>query len=306
MADAVTARCVACGTAPRRNGHSNTRFCNRCRGERLRRPPSRVLPEQGAQILALAGTIPQTKIQQHLGLSTATISRYLREQGVRVKKWNAYAPETIEAVMQAYEAAPKAQGKQAVREQFADVNVRSLIERHAHRPRQVRWTDDQIIEAVRMGGLVSRTAQARYFGRPNAYGGSIEALWNKRLGCRSGMIHGLGAHLAWPIARPGLPAVLVCQQEAPGPKTMCLWMDLAQHLRPDVDETVRQAIVVLARFQRWLFGGITDTAAITQMIREREQTYGQHCPRSTQRSFSGHDHDADGAREPAGTGAGGR
>jgi len=214
------------------------------------------------------GTVTRHEIARRVGVSKAAVNRYLREVGLR-KRSDQYAPEVVAAVTSAYEAGGKAQ----VHELFPHASVRSIVERYPHAPRQIRWTAEQLIEAAKMAGLVSHTGQARYFGRPNAYAGSIASVWAKTFQCAEGDINGLGVHLTWRLVRPGTPAVLVHQRTLPGPRTLVLWLDLTAHLRAEVAPAIRQAIVALARFQAWLHG-TDDPAAIRRMIQEREGRYG--------------------------------
>jgi hypothetical protein len=259
------ALCVECQARPRRTPRANTKYCAPCRERLLRMPRSRVTPAQGLHIEALRGTLARWQIAQRVGISHTQLNRYLAEQGLTSNARD-YPPEIVTAVCATYAAL----GKRRTQDLFPDVVVRCVIERHRdYPPRQVRWTGTQQIEAVRMGGLVSHTAQARYFDRPNAYEGSIKKFWERVVGCAPRDMHGLGVHQVWRLTTPGVPAVLVTQATQPGPRAIVLWLDLAQHLRPGVAPEGRQMVEVLARFQAWLFG-TTDTTAIRRMIQERE------------------------------------
>ena len=96
--------CVACQSAPvegrhpDRPAHLNAKYCAACRQERRHRPRSNVTPARAAQLRQLVGQVAQREIQQRLGLSKAAITRWLREQGLRVKHYNAPDEATIEAV----------------------------------------------------------------------------------------------------------------------------------------------------------------------------------------------------------------
>lgn len=268
--------CILCHVAPRRNIHANTKYCTACRHARLHQPASHLTPTEAEGIARLRGTMPRKAIAETLGISHAKVQRYLREQHLSSNVRD-YPPAVVDAVCTVYESAPRGAGRRRAQEAFPAVRVRSIVERRTHhRPsfqrRQVRWTGSQFVEAARMAGLVSPEAQARYFGRPNAFNGSIKALWAKRFHCPARDINGLAAHTVWPLCGPGAPAVLVHYQPTSGPRAMVLWQDLAQHLRPEIDGVLREAILGLARFQQWLHGGATSTA-IAQMIQEREQTW---------------------------------
>jgi hypothetical protein len=259
------ALCVECQARPRRTPHANTKYCAPCRERLLRMPRSRVTSAQGQQIAALRGTIARWQIAERVGISHAQLNRYLAEQGLASNARD-YPPEIVTAVCATYAAL----GKRRTQDLFPDVVVRCVIERHKdYPPRQVRWTGAQQMEVVRMGGLVSHTAQVRYFGRPNAYEGSIKKFWERVVGCAPRDVHGLGVHQVWRLTTPGVTAVLIHQATQPGPRAIVLWLDLTQHLRPGVTPEVRQMVEVLARFQAWLFGS-TDPARIRRMIQERE------------------------------------
>lgn len=260
------ALCVECQTRPRRNAHGHTKYCAPCQQQLLRAPRSRVTAAQAAQIAALRHTMPRWQIAERVGISHAQLNRYLAEQGLRSNARD-YPPEIVTAVCATYAAL----GKRRTQDLFPDVVVRCIVDRHKqYDPRQIRWSGEQQIEAIRMAGLVSHTAQARYFSRPNAFEGSIKKFWARVVGCAPSDVHGYGYHAVWPLARAGVPAVLVHQATQPGPRAVVLWLDLAQHLRSGVAPEVRTMVEVLARFQAWLFGGIEDTAPIRRMITERE------------------------------------
>jgi hypothetical protein len=282
--------CVVCETRPRRNAHANTKYCTACQQALLHQPPSRVTPAQAAAIQRLCGTMTRTAIAQQLGLSHAKVQRFLREQGLRSNARD-YPPEVVEAVAQVYESAPPGQGKRTIEQLFPAVVVRSIVERRQHhrpvyQPRQVRWQGEQLLDAVRMAGLVSHHAQARYFGRPNAYAGSITSLWQKHFRCPPRDVHGLPLHLSWLVATPGVPAVLVKHQQVAGPAAKVLWLDLVGWLREDLDPTIRDAVEVLAQFQRWLFH-TSSSDDIRRMITERETTYGDDWHRNDERTDPG-------------------
>jgi hypothetical protein len=266
------ALCVECQARPRRSLHHATKYCTPCQERLLRAPRSRVTPAQAAQIEPLRGTMPRWQIAERVGISHAQLNRYLVEQGLRSNARD-YPPEIITAVCSTYAAL----GLKQTQGLFPEVVVRCVIERHKdYPPRQIRWTGEQQMDAVRMGGLVSPTAQVRYFGRPNAYEGSIKKFWERVVGCAPRDVHGLGAHTAWQLALPGVPAILVKHQQNTGARPLILWLDLVRYLRLDVDPQVRRLVEALARFQAWLFGS-PDPARIRRMITERE-TYGRHDP----------------------------
>jgi len=274
MADAV-ARCQRCGAAPKAP-HWNARYCLPCRAAIRRRPRSCATPAERAAILARAGTMTRDAIAAAVGVSRAKVTRCLREEHVRSNARD-LAPELVEAVLRLYAAAPTRQGKAACRAAFPDVCIRSITERHTRRHgtqavvRQARWTGAQVIDAARMAGLVSLTAQARYFSRPHAAEGSIKKLWASHFRCPPGALHGCGAALAARLALPGVQATLITTNQGgvTGPTIKVLWLDLLARLRPDCDPTLRLCVTALAQFQAWLWQ-TTDSQVIRNTLTERE------------------------------------
>lgn len=268
-------RCRQCHTAPVVGASSQSavalakaQYCAACRAQKRRRPASTVTPAQAAQLAQMVGQVPQEQICAQVGLSKANVTRWIWENGYASKHWNAYPPEIIEAVCAAYAAL----GKVRTQALFPDVRVQSITDRYyTLPPRQTRWTGEQLIEAIRMAGLVSATAQAHWFGRPNAYDGSIGSLWHKHLRCSPRDLHGLAAGSSWALVTSGCPATLVAaDRRAPGPRSKVLWLDLATWLRAEVDAETRGMVGVMAAWQAWLLG-TEDTNTIRRWIAAREE-----------------------------------
>lgn len=255
--------CETCPTTG--DWHANRKYCPRCQAVLRRHPRSTLTAAQAAQVLALRNTMTRTRIASTVGITRAQVSRFLREEGLTSNSVR-YPAEVVMAVCETYERL----GRKATQEQYPEVSIRSIVERYRQfRPRQVRWTDAQRVEAAKMAGLVSQNAQARYFRRPNAYDGSIRALWAKRFQCQPRHLNGLGVHLAWRLVRPGCPAVLGHWADAGGVRAKVLWLDLVRYLRPTGEPIVAEVIETLAHFQAWLHG-TSCSQDIQQMIEERE------------------------------------
>ena len=262
---ALAALCLECQAQPRRTPHANTKYCEACAVALRHRPPANITATQEALIRQLRGSMIRRELAQHVGISQAQLHRYLTAEGLDSNARD-YPPDVVTTVCLTYQAL----GTRETQALFPDVRVRSIVDRHKnYAPRQIRWTAEQQRELVRMAGLVSHTAQARYFHRPNAYGGSIKSFWAKGACCAPRDVNGLGAWTAWQVATPGVPAVLVKHQTNGGARPVVLWLDLAAHLRPDVDPFVREVVQALARCQAALHG-TTNPADIRHMIQERE------------------------------------
>lgn len=271
MADPVARACRTCG-ADIATRHPNARSCLPCQQARERQPRSALSAEHATEVRRLAGTMARREIAAQLGVSLTQVNRFLREQGLRSNARDTPA-DLVHAVCTAYMAL----GLRKTEELFPGVGVRSIIERDYKRgnfpPRQERWTSAQLLDAARMGGLISHNAQAGYFARPRAYNGSIAALWTKWFRCAPGAIHGLPLQGAWQALQPGTRGTLVRQHVLPGVKVVVLWLDMPGHLRPTLEPWVQDAIATLAQFQAWLWG-THDTDAIRAIIADREERYG--------------------------------
>ena len=276
MADTPTLDLCCAGCGRPKHPHPNSRYCLPCRAQRRRRPLSRITPTQAALLRPLLGTMGHDALARHAGISDACFQRWLWEEGL-----SSNARDYPQAVCDEVTAYYAHHGRVATQAVFPEVSVRSIVERRKLRgtpypPRQIRWTDAQLLDAARMGGLVSLTAQAHFFGRPHAFDGSISALWAKRFRCAPRDLHGLGTVLACQIMRAGAQATCVQHQSAPGFRSVILWLDLARHLRPDVPSMVRETVETLAAFQAWLYGS-HDSATIRQLIADREEDSPYEC-----------------------------
>ncbi|MGI9296558.1 MAG: hypothetical protein ACR2QC_01505 [Gammaproteobacteria bacterium] len=256
-------RCVDCGGAA--NSHPNAKYCELCSKERRKRPRSTLTPKQQREAISLCGILSRTEIGKRLNVSRGNVNRCFRAHGVYGRS-DQYKRDIVDAVLSTYEKL----GKIRTQELFPNVKIRSIVERYKdYSPRQIRWTDNQIIEAARMAGLVRHAAQAKFFNRPNAYEGSIKSFWVKRMNCSPIYINGMSSTLILQIAKPGVPAIIINHMNAGCPHPKVLWLDLIYWLRDDIDPVVRHSIETLAQFQAWLHG-THDSHKIRQMIAERE------------------------------------
>lgn len=206
-----------------------------------------------------------------IGTSDSNLDRWAKQNGVNINALK-YRPATVASVTAYYEK----HGRKATEEAFPHVKVRSIVERYRQfSPRQIRWADEQIIEATKMAGLVSPSAQANYFNRPRAFAGSVKALWVKRFGFRggsiNGMVHWYAKELVTSKARYLQP---VGEDRSGRPvrfRRLILWVDMEKCLKPSVPEFLKEAISTLADFQRWLWKSDDPKPLILKMIQERER-----------------------------------
>ena len=246
----AVALCVECQAQPRRTAHRNTKYCEPCALALRHRPRAHVTVTQAALIRQMSGTMIRRELAQRVGVSQAQLHRYLTAEGLGSNARD-YPPDVVTTVCLTYQVL----GKRETQALFPDVRVRSIVERYKqYAPRQLRWTGVQQRELVRMAGLVSHTAQARYFNRPQRLRGVNQKLLGKGARRAPRDVNGLGAYTAYQVATPGVPAVIVKHQQNSGARPVVLWLDLAAHLRSDVGPFVREAVQVLARFQEAMHG----------------------------------------------------
>lgn len=213
----------------------------------------------------------QRELAEQIGCSRSNLIRWASANNISLNAFS-YKPEVVRRVCKYYEL----HGKTKTQEVFPDVSVRSIVEHNygLFKPRQIRWTDEQIIEAARMAGLISPTAQAKYFNRPGANAGAIKSLWMKRFkiggGTVNGMVHDSARHLLTVRARYLRPVGESRDGRPVEFRRLILWVDMEKFLKPNTPEFIVEAIQTLANFQRWLWKSENPKPRILAMIKERE------------------------------------
>lgn len=204
----------------------------------------------------MIGKMPAKEIAVKLGTSISNLKRAFR--GTRLAYFNKHVinQDRVKRVCAYYEK----HGRPATEKAFPEVKVRSIVERYKfYRPRQTRWTDEQIVELARMAGLVSFDEQARRFARPGAAAGSIKSAWQKKFGFGGQAINGMSNWMAKEIVTKDCPRILSHYWDTKRAgkhygRNICLWVDMEKHLRPGVPDFIVSAIKQMAEFQRWLHG----------------------------------------------------
>lgn len=204
--------------------------------------------EQKARAEELRGKMSREDIAAELGISVSNLMRCFRgkdpfwfKNGFLIRQ-----PELTKQVNDYFSA----HGLPATVKRFPHLRVKSIVYRyHKTKPRQARWTPEQLVDLVKMAGLVSPEKQAKLFKRPHAHEGSIKSVWIKRFKVAPGEIHGMKRNSAQHLV-VGNPPYL----KTHGGQYLCLWVDMRKHLRPDVPAFMRDAIGTMADFQVWIFG----------------------------------------------------
>jgi len=209
--------------------------------------------EQVLKIESMLKTHRRADIAKEVKISESKLRRASKKKGWSFTAFKAipymkYSKELTEQVISYFEA----NGKTKTQEKFPDVVVRSIVERYKrNQPRQSRWTDEQIIQAIRFGPFVNYENQAKYFNRPRANKGSIVSLWQKRIKCTPFEIHGLPEYKAKYFIRKSCPFIIT----AVGGYKLYLWSSIEENISNNCPEFIREIISSMSEFQRLLYNG---------------------------------------------------
>lgn len=245
--------CPRCKKRPKQK-HWNAKWCATCAAELRRRPAGKLTPAQERKVRRLARTMFIHELAAAVGTSKPNLARWAREHQVDLNALK-YPDELVKEVCEYYAK----HGKHKAQQRYPHVRIRSVVERYAHKPRQVRWTAPQLIRLAQMAGLVSYERQALHFGRPNAHAGSIKSAWMKIFKSAGGSVNGLSRWVAREYVTPACPFYetnyWVTERGATAQRrAIAFWVDVAAHLRPDVPDHLASAIRAMAEFQKWLHG----------------------------------------------------
>lgn len=258
--------------------HHNSKWCSSCAVDRRDKPRSTCTAAQIREAKKLIGKMPAEDIAKEIGTSVSSLKRAFRGKSIWYKN-SKYVnqPELVRRVVTCYEKHGRAETAKA----FPGVNVRSIVERSSHygikmKQRQRRWTETEIILAAKMAGIVDGSTQATIFNRPGANEGSIKSLWAKRFRTAGGNIHGMSEWMAKEILKPGYPVLKTrvwsrrkgARNRSGLVRGLVLWSEMEPYLKKGVPKFIKDAVRVMAAFQRWLF----DTDKPEIQIREMAES----------------------------------
>lgn len=258
--------------------HFNRKRCEPCAKYLRKYPKGTMSAEKIRMAKSLAGKMKRVDIAKKLKVSVANLKRSCRGTNfMTFDKWKKN-PALVRKVFEYYFK----HGKPATVKKFPNVNVKVLVDRPEYygvkrKYRLLRWTEDQLIEATRMAGLISFDAQAKFFNRPRAHIGSIRSLWMKRFkmggGNLNGMCHWRAKQFVNQKARYLKPLGLTRKGEQVEFRRLILWVDMEKCLKRDCPEFVREAVESMADFQRWIWKSKNPKPLILKMIKEREMEF---------------------------------
>ena len=137
-------------------------------------------------------------------------------------------------------------------------------------------TDVQTAITLFNSGIISKKAQARYFGRPNAHEGSIISAWMKKHKHGGGNVNGISwyvaRHFVGPRCKPLRLKVWARRKNTRRlvGRQLVLWVELNKHLKSASPLWIKQCIREMAAYQRWIFGVQDVKLKVNRMINERE------------------------------------
>lgn len=258
--------------------HSNAKCCVACTKKRQMHPPGTMTREQIRVAKDLAGKVPREQIAFALGVSLSNLKRSCKDTSFLYYYIHKNNPELVKEICEYYGR----YGKVKTQAKYPNIKLRSIIERYkGFSPRQTRWTEKQMHELVKMGGLVSKVAQAKYFNRPGANAGSIQAAWIKKIGTKMSTIHYLPEYRARYFVKPTCPSLQLYfwsrrtkTKSKKGPRQegvkAYLWCDIQNHFKDDCPEFFKNAVLALVAFQEWIFNSKNPKNNILKMIKQRE------------------------------------
>lgn len=239
-------------------------------------------PAQINKAKSWAGKIPRSEIAERLGVSLSNLKRSCPGTKFATTWIHKMNPERTREVILYYFK----NGKVATEKKYPHLNVKAIVDRPEYYGlkrvhRQLRWTESELLESVKMAGLVSFPAQAKYFNRPRANSGSIKSLWVKRHKSSYSQINGMVRNKARRLVVFNIKGrghyIKVVGTSRDGKVTasrscrkIMLWVDMEKSLKPDLPAFIREGVKAMADFQRWLWQSENPGPLIKKMIRERE------------------------------------
>jgi hypothetical protein len=249
-------------------GHLNKKYCEPCRKKRLSKPKGTLTKKQIQYVKKWAGKKDRHEIAKDLGVSLSNIKRSCPGLNLTYHYKYCNNPKLVEKVCKYYEK----HGKRKTQEKFPDVAVRSIVERYKkYEPRQLPWTDEQLIELTKMAGLISMKSQAKYFNRPLANEGSIRSVWVKRFGHGQRVINGMAHWKARHFIKKSCPVIdTPFGSNNHKQRHLVLWVDFEKHIKDDCPKFIKEAVSAMADFQRKLYGVKDVRGKVKRLIKNRE------------------------------------
>jgi hypothetical protein len=266
--------CSSCQTNPIK-GHKNAKWCEPCSIERRKYPVSTMSKTQIAEAEKLIGSMPREMIAAALDVSLSNLKRAFSGRRLGYYNYCVANPKFVKEVNTYFES--HTQEETANHFNLSKKQVDHIIYRYRSAEwKQIPWKDWQLIELVKMAGLISPTAQANFFNRPGAHEGSIKSAWSKKFNLAGGCINGLPQFRAKHFVNCKARYIRPLGMDRSGKKCefrkLILWVDLENTLKKSCPSFIIEAVNAMASFQRWIWESNDPKPLILKMIKEREYT----------------------------------
>lgn len=277
--------CQECHKNKKSSNHANSRYCIACKNKFLSKPKGSLNEKQIKYAKRYAGKKNILDIAKDLGVSKSNIKRSM--PGVSFCFLYKYKknPALVLSVSNYYSK----HGKKKTEKKFGkEINVRSIVEHYKlHSPRQIRLTNDNYNELLKMAGLITIYAQAKFLNRPGANEGSIKSFWQKSILSKNSNgqtdINGIRYHKAKHLVNrtwnpkkknyilhcPFVEIKFFAQDKALNNK-IYLWIDLEKNLKETIPNFVKEAVRTQAIFQKWIWQDNNPRDKILDMTKIRE------------------------------------
>jgi hypothetical protein len=245
--------CNFCKKNKKSTLHPNCKYCNKCKLFLRKKPRHNLSNNQQKIVDKYAGKITRKQICAKARCSETSLKRYADEKGYDLKSFAIHKRnhETVKKVLDFYKThtLPETQKK------FKNIRVRSITEHYGDNVKQTKWVDAEIIKVVKMAGLLSLEKQAFLLKRLNSNAGGIRSFWSKKQNAKAKNINGLPKGIAYDLVKKDIPFITTdFGSGTRNTRRLCLWVDIANNLREDLDDHIKQAIFAMAKFQKWLHG----------------------------------------------------
>lgn len=225
----------------------------------------KVQPWQRNSLRQMAKVCTRSEMMVATGLSYITVYRVLRQEGL-TRQVHRYPPKEVEAVRDHYAK----HGIRGLQDAFPGVCCETVRNKTKLPSRQLRWSSRQLHVAAQMSGLVPMAVQAAVLQPGKKDSGAVRSMWRRKLGNTGTELHGMRLKWAYRICRRTVPSIEVffAARGAPVTQRRALWCDMAEHLQPGLPDFLRDAVLALADFQRWLFASEDPRAIVLQIVQE--------------------------------------
>ena len=183
-----------------------------------------------------------------LGLPEIRVQRAASYIKITFPGCKKYSDDLIEEVLAYY----KNEGPQKTREAYPDLKLRSIIEKYGKgiQPHNRKWTNDEILEVIKLSGIFNAKKTASIFKRKKATEKSINKVWH-RLKCKPTQILGLPKYKGHLFVKKSCPRFKPLRSNG---SEYFLWSDIVKHIKPDCPFFIKDAFEALSEFQIHLYG----------------------------------------------------